>query len=90
VAESDDRDLYSGLIRLHVLASEEPIFGLGMIEELGRHGYNLSDFARSRKEGVSPLDGTARRQVTTESVVVLPLGAPVWVSVLEQTARMLI
>jgi DNA-binding PadR family transcriptional regulator len=31
-----DRDLYSGLIRLHVMhhATEEPIFGLGMIEEL--------------------------------------------------------
>jgi PadR family transcriptional regulator, regulatory protein PadR len=39
-----DRDLYSGLIRLHVLhhAVEEPIFGLGMIEELGRHGYRVS------------------------------------------------
>jgi len=40
----DDQDLYSGLIRLHVLhhAVEEPIFGLGMIEELGRHGYRIS------------------------------------------------
>jgi PadR family transcriptional regulator, regulatory protein PadR len=40
----DDRDLYSGLIRLHVLhhAAEEPIFGLGMIEELARHGYRIS------------------------------------------------
>jgi PadR family transcriptional regulator len=40
----DDRDLYSGLIRLHVLhhATEEPIFGLGMIEELNRHGYRIS------------------------------------------------
>src|ERR1700730_5075338 len=39
-----DRDLYSGLIRLHVLhhAVEEPIFGLGMIEELARHGYPIS------------------------------------------------
>ena len=39
-----DRDLYSGLIRLHVLhhASEEPIFGLGMAEELARHGYRIS------------------------------------------------
>jgi PadR family transcriptional regulator, regulatory protein PadR len=38
------KDLYSGLIRLHILhhAAEEPIFGLGMIEELGRHGYKLS------------------------------------------------
>ena len=39
-----DRDLYSGLIRLHVLhhAVEEPIFGLGMLEELARHGYRIS------------------------------------------------
>jgi DNA-binding PadR family transcriptional regulator len=39
-----DRDLYSGLIRLHVLhhATEEPIFGLGMLEELARHGYRIS------------------------------------------------
>ena len=38
------KDLYSGLIRIHILfhACEEPIFGLGMIEELGRHGYRLS------------------------------------------------
>jgi PadR family transcriptional regulator PadR len=38
------RELYSGLIRLHVLhhAVKEPIFGLGMIEELGRHGYKVS------------------------------------------------
>ena len=38
------KDLYSGLIRLHVLhhASEAPIFGFGMIEELARHGYKLS------------------------------------------------
>jgi DNA-binding PadR family transcriptional regulator len=34
----------TGLIRLHILhhASQEPIFGLGMIEELARHGYRLS------------------------------------------------
>ena len=39
-----DRDLYSGLIRLHVLhhAAEGPVFGLGMIEELARHGYRIS------------------------------------------------
>lgn len=38
------QDLCSGLIRLHILhhACEEPIFGLGMIEELARHGYRLS------------------------------------------------
>jgi PadR family transcriptional regulator PadR len=39
-----DRDLYSGLIRLHVLhhAVDGPIFGLGIIEELARHGYRIS------------------------------------------------
>jgi PadR family transcriptional regulator PadR len=39
-----DRDLYSGLIRLHVLhhAVQGPIFGLGMIEELAHHGYRIS------------------------------------------------
>jgi PadR family transcriptional regulator PadR len=38
------RDLYSGLIRLHVLhhAVAGPIFGLEMAEELGRHGYRIS------------------------------------------------
>ena len=37
-------DLYSGLIRLHILhhAAEEPIFGLGIMEELARHGYRIS------------------------------------------------
>ena len=40
----DDKDLYSGLIRLHILhhAVLKPIFGLAIIEELGRHGYKLS------------------------------------------------
>ena len=40
----DARQLYSGLIRFHILhhASKERIFGLGMIEELARHGYKLS------------------------------------------------
>lgn len=38
-----DQDLYSGLIRLHVLhhASKEKVFGLGMIHELRRHGYQI-------------------------------------------------
>ncbi len=40
----DERQLYSGLIRLHILhhAAQEGIFGLAMIEELARHGYKLS------------------------------------------------
>jgi PadR family transcriptional regulator len=42
--EARDRDLYAGLIRLHILhhASKRPVFGLWFIEELGRHGYRLS------------------------------------------------
>jgi PadR family transcriptional regulator, regulatory protein PadR len=37
------RELYSGLIRIHVLlhASHEPIFGLAMMEELAHHGYRI-------------------------------------------------
>jgi PadR family transcriptional regulator PadR len=37
-------DLLSGLIELHVLyhAAQEEIFGLGMLEELKRHGYRIS------------------------------------------------
>lgn len=41
---ADDRDLYSGLIRLHALhhAVAGPVFGLGLIEELANHGYRIS------------------------------------------------
>lgn len=41
---SNGGDLYAGLIRLHILhhAVEERIFGLGIMEELGRHGYRIS------------------------------------------------
>ena len=45
MAARDDKDLYAGLIRLHVLhhaVEEGPIYGLWMIEELDRHGYRLS------------------------------------------------
>jgi DNA-binding PadR family transcriptional regulator len=41
----DDKDLYAGLIRLHILhhaVVEGDVYGLWMIEELGRHGYRLS------------------------------------------------
>ena len=39
-----DKYLYAGLIRLHVLhhAAKEPVYGLAMIEELERHGYKIS------------------------------------------------
>jgi len=40
----DERFLYTGLIRLHVLhhAVKEPVYGLAMMEELAHHGYKLS------------------------------------------------
>lgn len=40
----NNQDLYSGLIRIHILyhACRGSIFGLEMIEELSRHGYRLS------------------------------------------------
>ena len=44
-ARADYQDLYAGLIRLHILhhaVEEGPVYGLWMIEELGRHGYRLS------------------------------------------------
>jgi len=44
IARIRDQELLTGLIRIHILyhACKEPIFGLGMIEELERHGYKLS------------------------------------------------
>jgi DNA-binding PadR family transcriptional regulator len=43
-----DQEFYSGLVRLHLLhhAAEGPLYGLSMIEELGRHGYLLSPGTR--------------------------------------------
>ena len=42
--EAGGLDLFSGFIKLHVLhhASEHPIYGLWLIEELGEHGYRVS------------------------------------------------
>lgn len=39
-----ERHLFVGLVRLHILhhASHEGVFGVGLMEELGRHGYKLS------------------------------------------------
>jgi PadR family transcriptional regulator, regulatory protein PadR len=44
VRRNYDRDLISGLIRVHVLyhACKAPIFGLDIIEKLQRHEYKLS------------------------------------------------
>jgi PadR family transcriptional regulator PadR len=41
--EIRQRDLFTGLIRIHVLvhAFHEPVFGLAMMEELHHHGYRI-------------------------------------------------
>ena len=38
------REFFLGFVRIHILhhAAEEGVYGLGMIEELARHGYSLS------------------------------------------------
>ena len=38
------RDFFLGFIKIHILhhAALEPVYGLALIEELGRHGYALS------------------------------------------------
>jgi DNA-binding PadR family transcriptional regulator len=38
------RDFFLGFIKIHILhhAALEPVYGLELIEELGRHGYALS------------------------------------------------
>src|SRR3974377_327017 len=43
-AKLKHQDLFSGLIRLHILhhAAEGELYGQWMIEELARHGYRLS------------------------------------------------
>lgn len=39
-----DKDLYGGLIRLHILhhAAEGPVFGAGISDELRHHRYKIS------------------------------------------------
>jgi len=38
------RDLLLGFIKIHILhhASQQPVYGLWMMEELARHGYTVS------------------------------------------------
>jgi DNA-binding PadR family transcriptional regulator len=37
------RDFFLGFIKIHILhhAAQEPVYGLALIQELGRHGYEL-------------------------------------------------
>lgn len=43
VVADQKRQLFDGLIRIHVLlhAAHEPIFGLAMMKELEHHGYSI-------------------------------------------------
>ena len=38
------RDFFLGFVKIHILhhATKEPVYGLWLIKELGRHGYTLS------------------------------------------------
>jgi PadR family transcriptional regulator, regulatory protein PadR len=38
------RDFFLGFIKIHILhhAGEEPVYGVSLIQELARHGYELS------------------------------------------------
>jgi DNA-binding PadR family transcriptional regulator len=38
------RSLFLGIIKIHILhhAAQAPVFGLWLIDELGRHGHNIS------------------------------------------------
>ena len=38
------REFFLGFVKIHILyhAAEEPVYGLELIEELARHGYDLS------------------------------------------------
>jgi PadR family transcriptional regulator len=80
-AVADHRELLSGFVRIHVLfhASEQPLYGSWMIQELARHGYRLSagtlypmlhamerkGYLRSSKV---PGDGAARRVYRTTAL----------------------
>lgn len=39
-----DNYLYGGMIRLHILhyANDAPVYGLGIVEELRYHGYEVN------------------------------------------------
>jgi len=81
-----DREFFLGFIKIHILyhASREPIFGVAIAEELGRHGYSISPgtlyptLHRLEKEGYLEsssrvVNGRARRyyRATAEGKLVL-------------------
>jgi len=81
-----DREFFLGFIKIHILyhASKEPICGVEIWEELGRHGYRLSPgtlyptLHRLEKEGYlesisKVISGRVRKyyQATAEGKLVL-------------------
>ncbi len=81
-----DREFFLGFIKIHILyhASKEPIFGVGIAEELARHGYSVSPgtlyptLHRLEKEGylesiAKVINGRMRKyyQATAEGRLVL-------------------
>ena len=80
------KDFFLGFVKIHVLyhASREPIYGVELIEELGRHGYRLSPgtlyptLHRLEKEGYLSVrkrvvDGKVRKYytITEQGMVIL-------------------
>ena len=81
-----DREFFLGFVKIHILyhAAKEPIFGVEIAEELGRHGYSISPgtlyptLHRMEREGylesnLRVVDGRARKyyQATAEGRRVL-------------------
>ncbi len=80
------KDFFLGFVKIHILyhASREPIYGVELIEELGRHGYRLSPgtlyptLHRLEKEGYLSVrkrvvEGKVRKYytVTEQGMVIL-------------------
>jgi DNA-binding PadR family transcriptional regulator len=72
------KDFFLGFIKIHILyhASKSPIYGLEILEELGRHGYRLSpgtlypSLHRLEREGYltvesKVVEGKVRKYYTT-------------------------
>ena len=78
----EHRDLYSGLIRLHILhhAAEEKIFGLGIIEELhdtditSAQARSIPCFTASRPAAIWPPSRTAMAAASAAPTAPLPAG----------------
>ena len=80
------KDFFLGFVKIHGLyhASREPIYGVELLEELGRHGYRLSPgtlyptLHRLEKEGYLSVrkrvvDGKVRKYytITEQGMVIL-------------------